>query len=106
MKHLSFVAFLAVVTGGQALACDDHHGTCEIEDWRHIYTPMMQSLVIEGVTTCDIGIISLRLYDGDGDDRQFVGVETAYIEGHIFKTIRLPVENPDALSIKYSIQPE
>jgi len=106
VKHLSLAAFMTAVTTGHVLACDDHHGTCEIEDWTHHYTPMMQSLVIEGVTTCDTGKVSLRLYDGEGDDRQFVGVDTAYIEGHIFKTILLPVESPDALSIKYSIQAE
>ena len=43
--------------------------------------------------------------DGEGDARKFLAVETAYIEGHIFKALVLPVEGrPKALSIKYSIK--
>ena len=90
-----------------ALACDDHIGVCEIEDWNHAYTPTMQALTIDGVATCDAGEVRLRLYDGEGDARKFLAVETAYIEGHIFKALVLPVEGrPKALSIKYSIKPD
>lgn len=86
-----------------AHACDDHVGKCEIEDWKHTYTPMMRALLIDGVTTCNKGEIKLRLYDGEGEARKFVGVETAYIEGHIFKALLIPVAKPMALAIKYSI---
>lgn len=96
----------ASFAAGLAMACDDHHGACEIEDWTYSYTAVMQSLVIEGVATCNAGKIRMRLYDGHGEQQEFVGVDTAYLEGHIFKTILLPVEKPRNLSIKYSIQPE
>ena len=86
-----------------ALACDDHIGTCEIEDWTHTYIGMMEALQIDGVATCDTGEVRLRLYDGEGDARKFIGVETAYIEGHIFTAIKLQIEKPQALAIKYSI---
>ena len=46
------------------MACDDHIGKCEVEDWK------------------------------------FVGVETALIDGHIFKAIKFQVAKPRALSIK------
>ena len=64
----------------------------------------MQALTIEGVATCNTGTVRIRLYDGEGDARKFFGVETTYIEGHIFKGIMLQAEMPQALSIKYSIQ--
>ena len=90
-----------------ALACDDHVGKCEIEDWNYSYTPMMKALTIDGVATCDAGEVRLRLYDGEGDTRKFLAVSTAYIGGHIFKALVLPVEGrPNALSIKYSIKPD
>ena len=97
----SITAFFLAST--VALACDDHTGTCEIEDWKHTYTGMMELLVIDGVTTCDAGKIRLRLYDGECDTQEFIGVETAYINGHIFKAMLLQAEKPKALSIKYSI---
>ena len=106
---LSTIAvFIAVfyLASTAALACDDHIGMCEIEDWSHAYTPTMQALTIDGVATCDAGEVRLRLYDGEGDDRKFLAVDTAYIEGHIFKALVLHVESkPKALSIKYSIKP-
>lgn len=103
---MRFVATLAAcLAAASALACDDHVGECEIEDWKHTYTAMMEALTIDGVTTCDSGEVRLRLYDGEGEDQEFLAVDTAYIEGHIFKTIVLQVEEPQALSIKYSIDP-
>ena len=96
---------LSLASGG-ALACDDHVGTCKVEDWKPTYTGMMKALQIDGVATCDKGEIRLRLYDGEGEGRKFIGVETAYIEGHIFTAIKIPVARPRALSIKYSIEPE
>ena len=105
MRKTMLAALALCLAPGIALACDDHVGTCKIEDWKHTHTGMMKALQIDGVATCDKGEVRLRLYDGEGDAQKFVGVETAYIEGHIFKTILLPVEKPHALSIKYSIEP-
>ena len=104
MRFIAFAA-VAILAPGGALACDDHIGKCEIEDWKHTYTSMMQALTIDGVATCDAGEVRLRLYDGEGDARKFLAVDTAYIEGHIFKAILFQVEKPKALTIKYSIAP-
>ena len=106
MRTPLLAALALYLAPGIALACDDHVGKCEIEDWKPNYTAVMQAITIDGVVTCDTGTIRLRLYDGEGEARKFVGVKTAYIEGHIFKTILLQVERPKALSIKYSINPE
>ena len=103
-KTMLGVAALCLAPG-PAIACDDHVGQCEVEDWKYTYTSVMEALQIEGVATCDVGQIRLRLYDGEGDSRKFVGVETAYIEGHIFQAIKLQVERPRALYIQYSIDP-
>ena len=78
---------------------------CEIEDWGHTYTAVMQALTIGGVATCDTGVARLRLYDGEGDGRKFLTVDTSYIQGHIFKTVMFNIERPPTLSIKYSIEP-
>lgn len=99
------LAAVLLFPGGAVLACDDHHGTCEIEDWTHTYTPVAQALQIDGVATCDTGRIRLRLYDGEGDARKFVGVESAFIKGHTFQAIKLQAAEPASLSIKYSIEP-
>ena len=103
--RLIALAVAAALASGGALACDDHIGKCEIEDWTYGYTAVLQALTIDGVATCNAGTVRLQLYDGEGDARKFVGVETAYIKGHIFKAIKLKVEKPRALSIKYSIEP-
>ena len=46
----------------------------------------------------------LRLYDGKGEDRKFLGVETTYIKGGIFKTILFPLNKPKSLNVRYSIK--
>lgn len=80
---------------------------CEVEDWRTWHIPIMESLMIEGVTTCRTGEIFLRVYDGEGDDAKFVGVEHAYIEGYQFKTSISSVERePEAVSIRFTFEEE
>ena len=106
MRILAAALAICALSVGTVLACDDHHGVCEVEDWTHTYTGMMEALQIDGVATCDTGRIRLRLYDGEGDARKFIGVESAFIRGHIFKAIKLPVAEPATLSIKYSIEPK
>ena len=105
MRALVTALAAGTLSAGAALACDDHHGVCEIEDWTHTYTGMMEALQIDGVATCDTGRIRLRLYDGEGDGKKFIGVESAFIKGHTFTAIKLQVAKPAALSIKYSIEP-
>ncbi len=106
MRVIPIIASMAVFWPTIAAACDDHVGKCKIEDWKDTYTPVMQAIQIEGVATCNTGQIRLRLYDGKGEARKFIGVESAYIRGHTFKAIKLQAAKPRALSIKYSIEQE
>ena len=100
-------AAAAALWATTAVACDDHIGKCKIKDWKPTYTGTIQALTIDGVATCDEGKIMLQLYDGEGDAEKFIGVDTAYIRGHIFKAIKLNVEEePHVLFIKYSIKPD
>ena len=78
-----------------------HAAECKIEDWKwSSLAPTV--LVVEGTTTCKTGEIVLRLYEGEGG--AFVGVETAYIQGYAFKTIRKVTAQPSVLAIKYTIE--
>ena len=106
MRKILLAGLAFGLASSGALACDDHVGKCKVEDWKHTYTGMMKALQIDGVATCDKGRIVLRLYDGEGDGRKFIGVETAFIEGHAFQAVKLQVAAPRELSIKYSINPE
>ena len=101
MRSLTMAMAACTLAAGAASAEE-----CAVEDWRHSYIAVMQALTVEGVTTCKAGTIQLRLYDGEGEARRFIGVETAYIEGYIFEAILLQAEKPEALSIKYNIDPE
>ena len=71
-----------------ALACDDHFGTCEIEDWRWS-GPIGGYLTIDGAATCDTGFITIRTYEGDGG--RFLGVANGRIRGHAFEAIATEV---------------
>ena len=97
---LTFIVLLCVPLA----ACDDQGGDCKVEDWRW-YAPIPNTLMIEGSTTCDQGEIRFRLYEGMGDNRKFLGVETGFIEGHIFKAVMTNIKKPKSPSIKYSIKP-
>ena len=106
LRLAAAVVALSMAGLGGAVACDDHHGACQIEDWNYSYIDMMQAIQIDGVVTCDAGQIRMRLYDGEGGAAKFIGVERAYIRGHTFQAMKLPVARPSALSIRYSIEPE
>ena len=97
------LAATLVLVSAPGRACDDHHGQCEIEDWRWNTVPGTDFVMIDGVATCDKGEVALRLYDGDGG--KFLGVDTAYIEQHIFQTMLQGIQNPSDIAIKYSIKP-
>ena len=86
-----------------ALACDDHVGACEIEDWRWYSTGGY--LTIEGSTTCDSGFARIRLYEGDGEEQRFLGIAEGLVEGHALTAIATNMDRPQSLSIKYSIDP-
>ena len=91
----------AALAVGAAAACDDHHGTCEVEDWRW-QSMIAWMLMIDGVTTCNEGRVILRLYEGE--DGRFLGVADGYIEGHAFQALATDIPKPSALAIKYSIE--
>ena len=96
----AITAFCLVSTA--ALACDNHIGTCEIEDWRWS-GPIGGYLTIDGAATCDTGRIRLRLYEGEGG--KFLGVASSSIRGHTFEAIATDVKSASAVAIKYSIEP-
>ena len=45
---------------------------CKIEDWRS-YMQAGSFLIVEGTTSCPLGMISIRLYDGKGENQKFLG---------------------------------
>ena len=90
------------LSSGAALACDDHFGICEIEDWRWS-GPIGGYLTIDGAATCDTGWITIRVYEGDGG--RFLGVATGEVKGHAFEAIATDVKSASAVAIKYSIEP-
>lgn len=104
MRGLVAVTAAGLLCAGIAHACDDHHGICEIEDWRW-YSTAGSFLMVEGVATCDTGRIRIRLYEGDGDKPKFFGTAEGLVEGHIFDAIGQNIPEPRSLSIKYSIEP-
>ena len=105
MRELIVVTAAGLVWAGIAHACDDHHGTCEIEDWRW-YSTVGSFLTVEGVATCDTGHIRIRLYEGDGDKPKFLGTAEGFVHGHVFDAIGQNIPEPQSLSIKYSIEPQ
>lgn len=103
MKYILMSAVLiTAMLPGLSLSCDDHHGKCEIEDWKHSHNQFGEILSIQGVTTCNKGFIRIRMYDSG----KFHGIAEALVEGHIFEAISFNVPKPSALEIKYSIEPE
>ncbi len=75
---------------------------CKIEDWRS-YTQLGNYLIVEGATSCPSGLISIRLYDGKGENKKFLGLAEGIVSGHSFQAIAQNVSKPQELSIKYSI---
>ena len=100
MRWLIPTAVAGLLFAGIAGASDDHHGTCEIEDWR--WYGELDILSIEGVTTCNAGHIRIRVYD---NKRKFPGIMHGYIQGHSFVAMGLNIQPSESLSIKYSIEP-
>ena len=101
MRKALFAALALGLVPGAALACDDHVGKCEVEDWRWS-GPAGGYLSIEGVATCDAGRIRLRLYEGENG--KFLGVASSRIRGHTFEAIATDVKSASAVAIKYSIE--
>ena len=87
LLSLAFAAALVCSMMDGAFADDD--GGCQIEEWRTY--DLAGTLVIEGVTTCEQGILTLRVYEGE----EFRGVATATIFGHAFKALVQKVQWSD-----------
>ena len=103
MRKLMLILTAALFGVGVANACDDHHGQCEVEDWRW-YSVSGGMVMLEGVTTCNAGQVILRLYQGEGG--AFLGVADGFIEGHAFQAMATNLDTPSTVAIKYSIKPE
>ncbi len=102
MKYIVSIMSGILLNVGIAVACDDHVGKCKVDAWRHIYTPGVDMLMLEGSSTCDKGHIRIRLYDTE----KFIGVSEAFIEGHAFQAVFMGInEGPKSASIKYGIKP-
>ena len=76
MKALAIAMFAAVLASNA--------GACEVEDWRWRYIKMFRWVIVEGVTTCASGVITLRAYEGNGTERKFLGVGTDDFFGFAF----------------------
>ena len=85
---------------GVAAACDDHVGKCKLEAWRANSAPMGM-LMIEGSATCNSGMATIRLYDGE----KFLGVAQGVVEGHALNAMATNIPAHQSLSIKSSIRP-
>lgn len=104
MRLLILSSLIFFLSSGIGVACDDHVGTCEIEDWRYHHTPIMNALTIEGTTTCDKGMAKIRLYEKAGEKPKFLGVTNGYIRGHAFQAVVMNIDKkPSDLLIKYSM---
>lgn len=100
MMRILLSAHCAVLLGsGVAVACDDHVGKCKVEAWRA--NSAMNMLMIEGSATCDSGMATIRLYDGE----KFLGVAQDAVEGHALNAMATNIPAHKPLSIKYSIRP-
>lgn len=99
MRRVAVAALMATVVGSQSFACDDHSGECQIEAWR--YQSMMGMLTIEGSATCDSGMVSIRLYDGE----TYLGNAIGTIDGHALTAVATGIDKPGNLVLKYSIEP-
>ena len=74
-------------------------GTCDIEDWK--FSEKADKIYLNGTTTCQNGKMIFRLYDGVSGD--FIGGDTAYIDGFVFQSFIDGVV-PQTLKIKYVIE--
>ena len=103
---IQVIVMVGLLNAALAVACDDHVGKCEIEDWR--WTESFGNMMaIEGVATCDKGMISIRVYEKEGEDERFLGTTTGFINGHVISAMASDIEyiDPDAIMIRYAIQP-
>ena len=109
MKHflVVFATIMFFVWNGWAIACHNHGGECQVKEWRSIHNNLLEHLTIEGMTTCEMGSVGVRIYDTSGDKPKFLGIGSTLFMGHTF---RLRVHDfprqPASLSVKFHIDEE
>ena len=104
MIRVVFCALAAsMIVAGAAHAHDTSPDACKVEDWRFV-SIIGGMATIEGVTTCTEGEMQLRLYDGAGDGRRFLGASIAFIEGHVFQAMFMDIAKPRNPTIEYAIE--
>ena len=101
MRFLSaLTGIVCLVWAGTSVAHDVGAGTCQLEDWRWWHSGQM--MMIEGVVTCVDGEIIIRAYEGAGENRRFIGVTNAFINGHTFSALIVTDDQPRDVHIMYS----
>ena len=102
MRAIIAAALVSLVGISAAAAHDTSPDACQVEDWRWWAAPG-DILMVEGAATCTDGTMQLRLYAVTETGRNFLGATTSYIEGHIFESFFMDINNPTELSIEYVI---
>lgn len=101
MKFLAPVLAAAMLWPALALAED-----CKLEHWKTRHNAVMGMFIIEGITTCDEGRIIMKLFDGEGEGRKFIGFIRETIRDGTFREIITGVtEKPRNLTVEYTIKP-
>ena len=93
MKIVICLAIACTLWAGLAMAC-------EVEEWNHSDF-FLGELEIFGVATCEEGILGIRLYDGEGQRRQLIGVGQALVSGYVFKSRVSLLHEPKSLSVRF-----
>ena len=100
---------------GSAVANDDHDhiGECKIVGWEWSHGTIniggviiIRSVTIEGSTNCVSGSITIRLYEGTGESKTFIGTADGEIRRYTFRVTMNVSEFPEPLSIEYNIEAE
>ena len=108
MKHFLVVFATIMFFGtGVAIACHNHGGKCQVEEWRSIHNDRLEHLIIEGMTTCRMGSVGVRIYDTSGDGPKLLGIGGNMFMGHTFR-VRVSdfPKQPASLSVKFHIDDE
>ena len=99
-----FATIIFFVWTGLAEACHDHGGQCQVKEWRSIHNNLYEHLIIEGMTTCEMGSVGVRVYDTSGDEQKFLGAGSTMFMGHTFRVRVLDFpQQPASLSVKFHI---
>ena len=104
LQLLVGLIFSAIVAEPQiAKAAEDT--PCKVEHWRSYYHDVMESLVIEGVTTCENARVALMLFEGEKPDRKFLGVIKTRISLYSFKAVVQDIKpKPTHLSLRWVVE--